>query len=121
MGEVSTVRKKKRLIKTICFGFVLLASSTFFIALAAYKDGVAEYWKGDYEKALSKLSQEAEDGDAKAHRYLGHLYYNGKGVTKDLNADPALLTLNLAYFNIKYSQVEEYLINEQTKVAVLSS
>ena len=49
MGEVSTVRKKKRLIKTICFGFVLLASSTFFIALAAYKDGVAEYWKGDYE------------------------------------------------------------------------
>ena len=121
MGEVSTVKKKKGLIKTICFGFVLLASSTFFIALAAYKDGVAEYWKGDYEKALSKLSQEAEDGDAKAHRYLGHLYYNGKGVTKDLNADPALLTLNLAYFNIKASQVKEYLINEQTKVAGLSS
>ena len=84
MGEVSTVIKKKRPIKTICFGFVLLASSTFFIALAAYKDGVAEYWDGNYEKALSKLSHEAEDGDAKAHRYLGHLYYNGKGVTKDL-------------------------------------
>ena len=61
MGEVSTVKEKKRPIKTIRFGFVLLASSTFFIALAAYKDGVAEYWKGDYEKALSKLSQEAED------------------------------------------------------------
>ena len=57
MGEVSTVRKKKRLIKTICFGFVLLASSTFFIALAAYKDGVAEYWEGDYEKTLSNLSK----------------------------------------------------------------
>ena len=83
MGEVAIV-KKKRPIKTICFGFVLLASSTFFIALAAYKDGVNEYWEGDYEKALSKLSQEAEDGDAKAHRYLGHLFYNGKGVTKDL-------------------------------------
>ena len=80
-----------------------------------------EYWEGDYEKALSKLSQEAEGGDAKARRYLGHLYYNGKGVTKDLNADPALLTLNLAYFNIKSSKVEEYLINEQTKVAGLSS
>ena len=38
MGEVSTVRKKNQLVKTICFGFVLLASSTFFIALAAYKD-----------------------------------------------------------------------------------
>ena len=121
MGEVSTVEKKKGPIKTIFFGFVLLAFSTFFIALAAYKDGVAEYWKGDYEQALSKLSQEAEDGDAKAHRYLGHLYYNGKGVTKDLNADPALLSLNLVYLNIKASQVEEYLINEQTKVAGLSS
>ena len=84
MGEVAIVKKKKRPIKTICFGLVLLASSTFFIALAAYKDGVNEYWEGDYEKALSKLSQEAEDGDAKAHRYLGHLFYNGKGVTKDL-------------------------------------
>ena len=84
MGEVAIVKKKKRPIKTICFGLVLLASSTFFIALAAYKDGVDEYWEGDYEKALSKLSQEAEDGDAKANRYLGHLFYNGKGVTKDL-------------------------------------
>ena len=121
MGEVAILKRKKRPIKTICFGLVLLASSTFFIALAAYKDGVNEYWEGDYEKALSKLSQEAEDGDAKAHRYLGHLFYNGKGVTKDLNADPALLTLNLAHFNIKALQVEEYLINEQTKVAGLSS
>jgi TPR repeat protein len=37
------------------------------------------------------------------------------------NADQDLLTLNLAYFNIKSSKVEEYLINEQTKVAGLSS
>jgi hypothetical protein len=37
------------------------------------------------------------------------------------NADQDLLTLNLAYFNVKSSQVEEYLINEQTKVAGLSS
>ena len=83
LSEVST-KKKKRPIKTICFGFALLASAAFFIALAAYKDGVDEYWEGNYEKALSKLSQEAEDGDAKAQRYLGHLYYHGKGVSKDL-------------------------------------
>ena len=37
------------------------------------------------------------------------------------NDDPALLTLNLAYFKIKASQVEEYLINGQTKLAGLSS
>ena len=37
------------------------------------------------------------------------------------NDDPALLTLNLAYFKIRASQVEEYLINGQTKLAGLSS
>ena len=47
-------------------------------------DGVAAYNAGDYAEAYRIWRDLAESGNARAQFHLGALYYEGRGVTKDL-------------------------------------
>ena len=47
------------------------------------KDGKAAYRAGDYQKALRLLKSLAKQGNASAQKYLGEMYYKGKGVPND--------------------------------------
>jgi hypothetical protein len=46
--------------------------------------GARHLVEGDYESGLRFLNSAAELGDSIAHNLLGHSYYNGEGVEKDL-------------------------------------
>jgi len=53
------------------------------LAGADFQAGVDAYDHGDYETALKKWRQSAEQGDARAQSNLGDRYYDGKGVQQD--------------------------------------
>lgn len=44
---------------------------------------IADYQRGDHQKALPTLLAEAQGGDPLAQVYLGLAYYNGHGVAED--------------------------------------
>ena len=48
-----------------------------------HKQGLAAFNTGDYATAVVKFGQAAEKGYADSQYRLGHMYYNGEGVTKN--------------------------------------
>lgn len=50
---------------------------------STYQAGLAAYRAGNYEVALNEWRPIAEQGDADAQVYLGSMYKEGRGVTKD--------------------------------------
>lgn len=50
-----------------------------------FAEGVAAYKSGDYVKAYKSFSQNANAGEIAAMYNLGVLYYQGKGVPKDVS------------------------------------
>jgi hypothetical protein len=47
------------------------------------EDGVAAYKRGDYATALQVWRPLAEQGDARAQRHIGSMYFEGKGLPQD--------------------------------------
>ncbi len=52
-------------------------------AWAGWDEAVAAHKRGDYATALRELRPLAEQGDAPAQYYLGHMYRTGQGVVQD--------------------------------------
>ncbi len=52
-------------------------------ALSDFQDGVAAYNRGNYATALREIQPLAERGLSAAQFYLGLMYANGTGVTRD--------------------------------------
>lgn len=73
----------------------LLALPFLLHALPAGADnaaGVAAYLAGDFATAQRELTAAAEKGDTQAELNLAMFYYNGKGVTRDLEQTRRWLT-----------------------------
>ena len=51
-----------------------------------YQDGKRAYLQGDYTTALKKFEPLAESGHTESQHYLGVIYKEGRGVTKDAKA-----------------------------------
>ena len=51
--------------------------------MSSYQQGMDAYERGDYETALKEWRPLAEQGEAEAQRFLGSMYYQGKGVPQD--------------------------------------
>lgn len=62
--------------------------STLLLLIAAtpvhanYEQGIEQYMKGNYKKALKAFTQSAKQGDARAQFHIGNMYENGFGVKK---------------------------------------
>jgi len=69
--------------ESICVGFLLILSVSITQA-ADLQKGLSALSNGDYATALSEWRPLAEQGNAAAQYNLGNLYYDGKGVPKDL-------------------------------------
>src|SRR5687767_6765624 len=67
------------------FAIALVLAMVCFVvpAWADYQAGMEAYGRGDYAKALREWQPLAEQGDASAQFYLGLLYENGDGVSRD--------------------------------------
>jgi len=65
--------------------FLLLLLSLGLIGLvnADFNDGWVAYKKGDYKTAYKEWLPLAEQGNMSAQHNIGHLHFNGLGVTKD--------------------------------------
>ena len=63
--------------------FVLLAGVSSVALADGVDDAKAALDKGDNATALALLQPLADQGDARAERALGYMYYNGKGVSQD--------------------------------------
>ena len=62
----------------------LLAFGSLGSALAgALEEGIAAYDNGDFTRALARFKPLVEDGSVPAQAYLGMMYNNGYGVTRD--------------------------------------
>lgn len=59
-------------------------------------DGVAAYRAGDYRKAFEIWRVLANDGDTRARFHLGALYYEGRGVERQLETAQVLLSMAAA-------------------------
>ena len=68
----------KRLVLTFAIMIGLAAP-----AWAGFNEGVAAYKRGDYATALREFRPLAEQGNSGAQHYLGFMYDNGHGVTKN--------------------------------------
>ena len=55
----------------------------FGAAYADYEKGLAAYQRKEFAIALQEFNAAAAVGDAKAQRYLGVMYGEGHGVTKN--------------------------------------
>jgi len=77
MGEKYAMKKWILFIAAI----LLLCSS---IARADdFENGVKAYQEGNYDQAIKLFRPLAIQGDANSQRYLGIMYFDGKGVTQD--------------------------------------
>lgn len=64
---------------------LLVFGSAFSPAvLPGTAEGVEAFENENYEKALDKLEPAAKEGDRKALVYLARMYYEGRGVEKDV-------------------------------------
>ena len=66
---------------------IFLLAIMFFVCqtvLAQTDKGIEYYNNEDYANAVKCFLQAAEQGDADAQYYLGNSYYNGEGVTKNI-------------------------------------
>ena len=68
------------LIAALCAGFTLGLTAP---AWAGLDEGVAAYDRGDYAAALREFRPLAEQGNAKAQKYLGLIYVGDLGVPQD--------------------------------------
>ena len=75
----------RRMTKTMAV-FAVLMSMGSVPAWADYLSGVAAYERGNYESARKILAPLARDGDGNAQYYLGLMYSEGRGVTRDSGA-----------------------------------
>ncbi len=66
--------------------FAVLMSIGSMPAWAGYQSGVAAFERGNYESARKILAPLARDGDGNAQYYLGLMYSEGRGVTRDTAA-----------------------------------
>lgn len=74
---------------------LLIAVLLLFLVPAAYADldgARSAYEKGNYTHAFSMYKEYAEQGDADAQYALGVLYYDGKGVIKDIQQSAKWIT-----------------------------
>src|SRR3972149_3694314 len=65
------------IIVSVMLGFAQVASA------GPFEDAVTAHERGEYATALKLLLPLAEQGNAKAHFYLGMMYAGGKGVAQD--------------------------------------
>ncbi|MDP6591354.1 MAG: tetratricopeptide repeat protein, partial [Alphaproteobacteria bacterium] len=67
------------------FYAVLLISLLFAAPVHAdFEDGYRAHERGDYATALSEFRPLAEAGNVDAQRFLGMMYFEGRGVPKDI-------------------------------------
>ena len=71
----------RRILATLAVVVALLFSVGS--AWADFDDGFAAYERGDYATALKEFLPLAEQGHAKAQFFLGSMYAQGKGVSKN--------------------------------------
>ena len=62
---------------------LLLSLGIIGLSQANFQSAVDEYYKRDYETALKEFQILAEQGNAKAQKYLETMYRSGEGVDKD--------------------------------------
>jgi hypothetical protein len=75
-----------RRITKIAAVFAVLMSIGSMPSWADYQSGVAAFERGNYESARKILAPLARDGDGNAQYYLGLMYSEGRGVTRDTGA-----------------------------------
>ena len=87
MIGLKTENRKSFIDRSLCYAIALFFISGFGALIQASQDGEHSYRKGDYEKAIVKLSREANAGDFRSHYFLGWMYQFGNGVPQnDRNA-----------------------------------
>jgi len=70
----------KRVISDVVPAFMRMGAAAGFYESGSYEDGMAAYYRGDYETALKHFRPLAKQGNAGAQWVLGRMYYNGQGV-----------------------------------------
>ena len=60
--------------------FLLLGLGSPGLSKAGYPEGVAAYKRGNYVAALQEFRRLAGQGDARSQRFLGGMYFFGRGV-----------------------------------------
>ena len=78
---MTTPKAKFALIVALCAGFTLGLTAP---AGAEFKEAVAAYKRGDYATALREFRPLAIQGYAEAQYNLGKMYFDGKGLPRDL-------------------------------------
>ena len=73
--------------------FALLSLLVPVLAHAGYSDGLYEYLRGNYDRALEELRPAAREGGAESQYVLGSMYATGKGVLQDYVKAHAWLNL----------------------------
>ena len=68
---------------TLCLMIAVLLGSVGVSASADFQKGLTAYKSGDYATALREWTPLAEQGNADAQYFLGHMYRNGWGVSQD--------------------------------------
>ena len=61
----------------------IMLMTTFTVWAGDYEDGMAAYDRKDYTTAVEKFMTAAEQGDADAQVYLGHMFADGLGVAQN--------------------------------------
>lgn len=67
---------------TLIFSFALMVNAAD-VAADTFEDGMAAYWKGDYETAMQLYRDLAHEGHAKAQTMLPIMYLNGNGAEEE--------------------------------------
>jgi TPR repeat protein len=62
---------------------VLVAATLMSVASADWDSADAAYERGDYKTAFVEFKALADQGDAEAQFFLGHMYVYGRGVPED--------------------------------------
>ncbi len=66
---------------TLAVAFLVMFTTSVFSQ--DYGKGLTAFKAGNYATALREWKPLAEQGDARAQDYLGHMYYFGRGVPED--------------------------------------
>ena len=83
----------KRMVPILLATFVVLLSNTTYGWTADFEKGATAFENGDYVTAIREWTALAEQGEAKAQRVLGLMYYHGEGVPQDYRTALKFLTL----------------------------
>jgi TPR repeat protein len=72
-----------RNLSVIVVAFLAVGLFSIPIFAASVEDGIAAYVAGNFQKAFEILKPLAIAGDPRAQYYLGEMYYQGQGVSKN--------------------------------------